>query len=131
MSETKYYWNTIEVFPVPGQVFSTHWNCYYQQPTEDGGHRRVVISLAPEQISQSAPVVDIKVESEQKLLNINLASFSTIREALGAGIGRVAPKTFIKNRPTDGYRDFADFKSLNKELDNVNWEEIEKKIVFE
>lgn len=129
--ETKYYWKGVEVFPVPGQQFSTHWNCYYNQPTENGGSRRIIISIVPSEITFNAPV-EVKEENKQPTtLNIDLATYTSIREALGSGIGRVAPKTFIRNRPDKGYKDFAQFRELNKELENVNWEELEKLLTFE
>lgn len=126
---TKHYWNTVEVFPVPGQQFSTHWNCYRNLPTEDGGSRRIIVSIPPEQISSDSPHVEETKETELTL-NINTATYSTIREMLGVGIGRVTPKAFISNRPTDGYKDIDEMKLLNKTLSNINWEEIEKKIAF-
>lgn len=127
----KYYWKGIEVYSVPGQQFSTHWNCYYDQPTDNGGSRRIIISIAPSEITFNAPV-EVKPEEKKPVsLNINLATYTSIRDALGSGIGRVAPKSFIRNRPDGGYKDFSQFKELNKELENVNWEEIEKLLTFE
>lgn len=128
--DAKHYWNTIEVFPVPGQQFSTHWNCYRNLPTEDGGSRRIIISIPPEEISSNFPSLETVKSEELVKLNINIATYSSIREALGVGIGRVTPKAFITNRPADGYKDFDELKSLNKNLVNINWEEVETKLAF-
>ncbi len=128
----KYYWKGAEVYPVPGQTYSTHWNCYFNQPTENGGHRRIIISIVPNELTTNQiATTEVEAKKVDAHLNINLASYTAIRDALGMGIGRTAPRTFIKNRPETGYIDFAQFKKLNEGLENINWEEIEKVIVFE
>lgn len=133
LSMTKYIYKGQEVTLVPGQQFTTHWNVYYQQPTEHGGSKQVIICCQPghdlQLVDDSAPVVADKPDVANKEFNINSANFTMLRQHL-PGIGRVAPKTILNNKPQGGYKDFEHFTEVNKKL-NLNWEELKPILLFE
>lgn len=131
---TKYLYKGQEVTLIPGQQFTTHWNVYYLEPMEHGGTRQVTVCCQPGhdlQLVEDNVVVAIadKPNVSNQEFNINLAGFTAIRQHL-PGIGRVAPKTVINNRPSGGYKDFDEFCELNKKL-NLNWDELKPVLLFE
>lgn len=131
---TKYIYKGQEVTLVPGQQFSTHWNVYYQQPQEHGGSKQIIICCQPghdlQMVEDNAPVaVADKPDVANKEFNINAANFTMLRQHL-PGIGRVAPKTILNNKPQGGYKDFEHFTEVNKKL-NLNWDELKPILLFE
>jgi DNA uptake protein ComE-like DNA-binding protein len=129
---TKYLYKGQEVKVV--QQFTTHYNVYYQEPMEHGGTRQVNVSCPPGQdlqlVEDNAPIaIADKPDVSNQEFNINAASFTAIRAHL-PGIGRVAPKTVINNRPNGGYKNFEQFCELNKKL-NLNWDELKPILLFE
>jgi DNA uptake protein ComE-like DNA-binding protein len=132
----KYIYKGQEVELVPGQQYTSHWNVYYNQPTENGGSRRIIVTAIPGQtlqiVDDTKPASPTTTELDDTIdnqLNINTSSFLVLRKHF-PGIGRVAPKKIVENRPDGGYKDFEELKELNKEL-NINWDELKDKLVFE
>lgn len=130
----KYLWKGYEVELVPGQMFDTHWNVYWNQPTEDGGSRRILITVRPgidltevDADSVITPVAAVEKEPERKLA-VNSATYSLIKEMF-PGIGRTAARAIVKNRPASGYADFEELVALNRET-GINWEELRTVVVF-
>jgi len=135
----KYIYKGVEVEPIPGQQFSSHWNVWYDEPTEHDGKKRVKVSVVVGkdlEVLEDGAVINLipditNAASPMDAFNINLGTFSSIRVAL-PGIGRTAARHLIKNRPADGYKDFEDIISLNSEdCKGLNWEEIKEVISFE
>jgi len=128
---TKYLYKGQEVEVV--QQFTTHYNVWYQEPMEHGGTRKVIVSCQPghdlQVVEDNVVAMADKPDVANKEFNINLAGFTAIRQHL-PGIGRVAPKTVINNRPSGGYKDFEQFCELNKKL-NLNWDELKPILLFE
>lgn len=133
----KYFYKGQEVTLVPGQQYSSHWNVYYNMPTENGGSKQIIVTAV---VGENLEIVDDSQSSTKEkttslslnlaeALNINLAGYAAIRKAF-PGIGRVAPKAITQNRPDNGYENFNHFVELNKSL-NLNWEELKGKIIFE
>lgn len=133
----KYYYKGQEISLVPGQQFSSHWNIYYNQPTENGGSRRVIVTVVPDKDLTMKAEGDVEevLETTTKTtvtttgLNINSTTFMQFREAF-PGVGRVAAKAITQtNKPPEGYKDFDELKTINAAL-NINWEELKEAISF-
>jgi len=141
----KYFYKGTEVQLVPGQQFSTHWNIYFNQPTENGGTIRRIVSGQPGKDielrgdDEVAPQVEIEglpkslniltVTPTVEPININTADFNSIRGAL-AGVGRASVRTIIKNKPVNGYANFSQLVDLNSNV-QAQWEIIEPLLKFE
>jgi hypothetical protein len=132
---TNYIWKGQTVELVPGQQFDTHWNIYYNEPTENGGSIKKIVCVNPKDItSGNAPqnnVRSIVTEpssgvSEAQTININEVSFLDLRKAF-PGLGRASCKTISDNKP---YRNFEELQSKNSSL-NVNWDILKGSLVYE
>ena len=140
---TKYIYKGQEVQLVPGQQFSHGWYIYYNQPTEDGGSRKIqLLATPPGEPGANLQVVDddaviTSLEGGKKdeeipnpeSVNINQATFTELHKQL-PGIGRVAAKKVLANKPLSGYQDIEQFKELNREL-SINWDELAGILVFQ
>lgn len=61
-------------------------------------------------------------------LSINNA---TLDEIAGLkGVGKVSARKIVSNKPDGGYTDIEQLKSLNIELDRIDWDVIESQISF-
>jgi DNA uptake protein ComE-like DNA-binding protein len=61
-------------------------------------------------------------------LNINNA---TLDEIAGLkGIGKVSARKIINNKPSNGYIDIEQLKSLNIELDRIDWDVVASQVIF-
>jgi hypothetical protein len=130
-----YTWKGQTVELVPGQQFDTHWNIYYNEPTENGGSIKKIVCVNPKDISSganSSNVLNIdKTSTEQKeitteSLNINQISFLDLRKAF-PGLGRASCKAISDNKP---YSNFEELQSKNNTL-NVNWDILKEGLVYE
>jgi hypothetical protein len=130
-----YTWKGQTVELVPGQQFDTHWNIYYNQPTENGGSIKKIVCVNPGDIvtgSQQNKVVEIAQSSstDEEISNtsikINEVSFLDLRKAF-PGLGRASCKAISDNKP---YSSFEELKSKNSSL-NVNWDILKEGILYE
>lgn len=131
----KYLWKGYEIELIPGQMFDSHWNVYWNQPTEDGGSRRVLVTVRPgidltevDADSIATPSIEITSKESERKIAINTATFLLVKETF-PGIGRGAARAIIKNRPSSGYSSFEELMELNKEV-SINWEELKTVLVF-
>lgn len=132
----KYFYKGQPVELVPGGQFTSHWNIYYNQPTENGGSRRVIVTVTPTDLKSEEEVTSTsssakstllslteEAASSPQLLNVNTASFTSFVRAF-PGVGRVGAKAITQtNKPTNGYKDFDELKERNSNL-QINWEEL-------
>ena len=130
-----YTWKGQTVELVPGQQFDTHWNIYYNQPTENGGSIKKIVCVNPGDIvtgSQQNKVVEIAQSSStdeeisDTSIKINEVSFLDLRKAF-PGLGRASCKAISDNKP---YSSFEELKSKNSSL-NVNWDILKEGILYE
>lgn len=141
----KYIYKGAEVQLVPGQQFNTHWNVFYNHPTENGGSIPRIASVqigelqiidddaVPEKIqipdSFNPATMTESIQVKVAAININTADFNSLRSAL-PGIGRNEVKAILKNKPSAGYADFSHLVDLNPTV-KVQWEPIEALVKFE
>jgi hypothetical protein len=138
----KYIYKGQEVQLVPGQQFSHGWYIYYNQPTEDGGNKKVqVLATPPGEPGANLRIVDddtviTSLEGGKKneeipnpeSVNINQVSFTEMHKSL-PGIGRAGAKKILANKPSSGYQDIEELKELNSDL-AINWDELKEVLVF-
>lgn len=137
----KYIYKGKEVQLVPGQQFTDGWNVYYPEDTENGGTiMRIHKAIPPGQegtnlqvIGDDTPITAIVGGKQEEILNptsvnINNVTFTEMHKSL-PGIGRASAKVILSNKPSNGYQDIEELKSLNREL-NVNWDELKSILVF-
>lgn len=127
---------TVEL--VPGQQFDTHWNIYYNEPSENGGSIKKIVCVNPKDIAsgntsnqsnQSNKVTNIvqsTEEVESVVLKINEISFLDLRKAF-PGLGRASCKAISDNKP---YKNFEELQSKNNAL-NVNWDILKEGLIYE
>jgi DNA uptake protein ComE-like DNA-binding protein len=61
-------------------------------------------------------------------LSINNA---TLEEIAGLkGVGKVSARKILSNKPDGGYTDIEQLKSLNIDLDRIDWDVVESQVVF-
>ena len=131
-----YYYQGKPVKLVPNQQFSTHWNFYLME----GGVRKIKSGRPGIDLVSSESVAvmvkpDEKTETTSEVvstsININSATFTELHKGL-PGLGRVAAKKIIGNRPEGGYKSLDHLIELNKaSAENINWDAIGSSIVFE
>lgn len=125
-----YYYQGKEIELVPNQQYTTHWNFYWQE-----GGQKVIrsgqpgIDLHPSPVAKNVETEEIVVDASTPV-KVNEVSFTDIRRAF-PGIGRVAAKAIVDNRPEGGYQNFEQLLELNKsKVANINWEEVKKRLEF-
>lgn len=131
-----YTWKGQIVELVPGQQFDTHWNIYYNEPTENGGSIRKIVCANPKDVKsgdhKEDKVVSINKTTETvevgtvEKLNVNEISFLDLRKAF-PGLGRASCKTISDGKP---YRSFEELQAKNNSL-NVNWDILKEGLVYE
>lgn len=131
----QYFWQGKEIFLIPGQQFTSHWNCFYYQSTEDGNSKKVTVAVRPEEISNTLEVdnvIPLNKEASPSIkvdkVSINKSTYTEINKNFPM-IGRTTARTIIRNRPKDGYENFETMQKINKDL-SINWEELKDKVVF-
>jgi len=81
-------------------------------------------------------VIDNPTKAEQSTislgditkLNINNATLDDIAGL--KGVGKVSARKIISNKPNGGYVDIEQLKSLNIELDRIDWDVIASQVLF-
>ncbi|MGB6301095.1 MAG: hypothetical protein WBF90_33640 [Rivularia sp. (in: cyanobacteria)] len=131
----KHYWQGKEIILIPGQQFTSHWNCYYLQSTEDGNSKKITVAIRPDEVTTDntkSKIVALKEkfsnDVEVNSIDINKSTYTALKNAFPS-IGRTVARSIIRSRPKDGYEDFEQLKKINKDL-SINWEEIKTKVVF-
>lgn len=81
-------------------------------------------------------VIDNPTKPEQSTINLgDIAKLNinnaTLDDLAGLkGIGKVSARKIISNKPNGGYVDIEQLKSLNIELDRIDWDVTASQVVF-
>lgn len=81
-------------------------------------------------------VIDNPTKPEQSTINLgDIAKLNINNATLDGiaglkGIGKVSARKIISNKPNGGYVDIEQLKSLNIELDRIDWDVTASQVVF-
>ena len=104
---------------VSGQIVTVH-----KSELQEATTKVVVMDKEPKTKQTEQP----KTLADLAKTNINTATQDELVKL--KSIGRVSARKIIDHRPADGYVDMEQLKGLNVELDRVQWDVVETKIVF-